>query len=141
MRPTSTCQSRGASCSYSGSIGKYFYERCLIFGTISSVGIYDRFARLIVIITVGLLCYPRYLILQHLDDVCMIGSNKMVNEFYETYNEICSDVGISLQEPCDAAEDKAFGPTISMLCGIMPPEFYGDHVPRQIEIFSSMNDL
>ena len=62
------------------------------------------------IITVGLLCYPRYLILQHLDDVCMIGSNKMVNEFYETYNEICSDVGISLQESRDAAEVKAFGP-------------------------------
>ena len=75
------------------------------------MGIYDRFARLIVLIVVGLLCCPRKLIVQHLDDVCMIGSEKMVREFYDTYKEVCSDVGISLQDARDAADDKAFKPT------------------------------
>ena len=92
-------------------LGKYFFERCLIFGTISSVGLYDRFARLIVLIAVGFLSYPSRLVIQHLDDVCVIGKEGMVNKFYDTYREICSDTGVSLQEPRDAAEDKAFGPT------------------------------
>ena len=35
----------------------------------------------------------------------------MVEEFYSTYRQVCSEVGVSLQEPRDAAEDKAFGPT------------------------------
>ena len=53
-------------------LGMFFCELCLIFGNISSVGLYDRLARLMVTIAVQLAEFPPILAVQHLDDLCGI---------------------------------------------------------------------
>ena len=92
---------------------KYFLELCLIFGCVSSVGLYDRLARLIWMIAAAIEMYPYFLIIQHLDDLIMIGrgDDGRVQKVYQRYLDVCTKTGISLQEPKDAASDKAFGPT------------------------------
>ena len=54
----------------------FFVELCLIFGCISSVGLYDRLARMMWLIVACVLSYPMDLIVQHLDDLCMIGNGE-----------------------------------------------------------------
>ena len=94
-------------------LSKYFVDLCLVFGCVSSVGIYDRLARLMWLIVAALLFYPRFLVIQHLDDLCMVGrgDDGRVEEFYDKYVEFCEQVGVSLQEPMEASEDKVFSPT------------------------------
>ena len=57
-------------------LGRYFIELCLVFGNVSSVGIYDRMARLMWLIAASVVGYPHFLVIQHLDDLCAIGSGK-----------------------------------------------------------------
>ena len=94
-------------------LGRYFCELCLVFGCVSSVGLYDRFARLLVIIAMLLEGYLWFLLVQHLDDFIIFGpaGDDRVARMYERYCSICAEVGVSLQEPADAALDKAFAPT------------------------------
>ena len=94
-------------------LGRYFIELCLVFGNVSSVGIYDRLARLMWLIAASIVGYQHFLVVQHLDDLCAIGSGKdgKLEELYRVYWEVCTSVGVSLQEPKEAKEDKAFGPT------------------------------
>ena len=68
-------------------LGKFFVELCLVFGYVSSVGIYDRLARLMWLIVAALLTYPRFLVIQHLDDLCMVGwgDDGRLEEFYAKY--------------------------------------------------------
>ena len=94
-------------------LGRYFIELCLIFGNVSSVGIYDRMARLMWYIAAAIVGYQHFLVVQHLDDLCAMGSGSdgKLEEFYRVYLWVCQLVGVSLQEPKAAKEDKAFGPT------------------------------
>ena len=94
-------------------LGKFFVELCLVFGCVSSVGIYDRMARLIIRMAVSLSKFPAFLAVQHLDDLCVISprDGMMIKRLYEHYMEICEKVGVSLQEADNVGLDKAFAPT------------------------------
>ena len=94
-------------------LGKFFCELCLIFGNVSSVGLFDRLARMLVRIAVSLAGFPAFLAIQHLDDLCAIGPRDgiQINRLYSKYLRVCADVGVVLQEPSASSEDKAFAPT------------------------------
>ena len=51
-------------------LGRYFFELCLVFGGISSPGLYDRLAKLVLWIALTMAQFPHHLCVQHLDDVC-----------------------------------------------------------------------
>ena len=70
----------------------YFAETCLIFGNSNSVGFYDRFARLMWLVVAKCLDYPRQWIIQHLDDLCVLGPEDgvKVKAFYEMYRRFCA---------------------------------------------------
>ena len=94
-------------------LGKFFFELCLIFGSVSSPGIYDMVAKVVLHISRVKADFPAYLIIQHLDDVCgcsPAGSDK-VDKLYETYIEVCEQLGVELADPSDP--DKAFSPRTS----------------------------
>ena len=57
--------------------------------------------------------YIWFLLVQHLDDFIMFGpvGDDRVDRMYRRYCSVCADVGVSLQEPADAAMDKAYAPT------------------------------
>ena len=88
----------------------YFVEKCLIFGNSNSVGLYDRFARLMWVVVATILNYPRAWIIQHLDDLCVIGPSDgvKIKAFYKMYTQFCAEAGVSLQDPKEASEDKAY---------------------------------
>jgi hypothetical protein len=92
-------------------LGKVFYELCLIFGAVSSPGIFDRLAKLVLCIVLRKCGMPRRCVIQHLDDVCSAspGGSDRARKFYTCYQEVCSRIGISLAPTDDP--DKAFGPT------------------------------
>ena len=72
-------------------LGKTFFELCLVFGGVSSAGLYDRLAKLVLWIALVLAEFPEHLCAQHLDDVCSAspeGSNG-VYKFYQTYRAVC----------------------------------------------------
>ena len=94
-------------------MNRYFCELCLIFGNVSSVGIFNRMARLMILLAVLLTDFPSFLAIQHLDDLCAIGSQDgvMIWRFYRQYQDVCRRVGVQLQEADDAGADKAFSPT------------------------------
>lgn len=91
-------------------LGMYFFELCLIFGGVSSPGIYDRVAKMVLHICRVLAEFPTYLVIQHLDDVCACSpaNSDQVDRFYETYIRVCGDLGVKLADPSDP--DKAFSP-------------------------------
>ena len=92
-------------------LNKYFVELCLVFGCVSSVGLYDRGNRVLVWIALRESGFPVFLAIQHLDDLCAVGpSNKpWVHNFYRVYCQLCADVGVSLAPTTDP--EKAFAPT------------------------------
>ena len=92
-------------------MGKYFLEKCLTFGCISSVRIYDRLAKLLVWIATLLTFFPVFLGIQHLDDLAAVGpaGSDILDVFYETYKKLCSDIGVSLASTDNP--EKAFAPT------------------------------
>ena len=94
-------------------LNRYFCELCLVFGCVSSVGLYDRFARLVIWIAMKLESYLWFLLVQHLDDFIIFGpaGDDRVDRMYKRYWEVCTNLGISLQEPADASLDKAYPPT------------------------------
>ena len=92
-------------------LGKLFFELCLVFGGISSPGLYDRLAKVILWIALELAGFPHHLCIQHLDDVCAASpeNSEAVDIFYNTYRDVCKQVGVELADPNDP--DKAFPPT------------------------------
>jgi hypothetical protein len=91
-------------------LGKYFAELCLIFGTASSVGIYDRLAKVILDLVLRHAKFPAQWVCQHLDDVCAAapaGSSALA-ELDRAYAQIATQVGISLASRDDP--DKSFAP-------------------------------
>ena len=98
---------------------KYFFELCLVFGGISSAGLYDRLAKVILWIALTIADFPHHLCVQHLDDVCAASPamSGTIEKFYETYREVCLEVGVELADPNDP--DKAFPPcTNGIVLGI-----------------------
>lgn len=89
-------------------MGKLFAELCLIFGGISSVGLYDRLARLVLFIVLDKCEILRRQVARHLDDSVAAGTKEQTAEFYNTYISVCGELGIELADTSD--HDKAFSP-------------------------------
>ena len=89
-------------------LGKYFAELCLIFGSISSVGLYDRLARVVLHIALHDSSILRRQVARHLDDVVAAGTKKETEEFYDNYRKVSSKLGVELADVSDP--DKAFAP-------------------------------
>lgn len=86
-----------------------FAELCLVFGTASSVGIYDRAAKLVLDLVFRLSRFPKTQVCQHIDDVCAAAaSGSALEEFGDTYRKVAEQVGVQLA-PTDNPE-KAFKP-------------------------------
>jgi len=91
--------------------GRYFFERCLIFGSASSPGIYDRTAKVVLNMALAMSRFPRTMVCQYLDDVCAAsqpGRTPGVRDFREAYAKVAAEVGVRLAPEDDP--EKAFGP-------------------------------
>jgi len=90
--------------------GRYFVELCLIFGGVSSAGIFDDGAKLFVEMGCLKAKFPRSMICQHLDDICgAAGKDSGALHRLETaFTEIANFTGIKLAPKTDV--NKAFGP-------------------------------
>lgn len=94
-------------------LGKLFCELCLIFGSKSSVGLYDRLAKVVLFIVCKESGMPESMVCQHLDD-CAAAAPKgshLLYDFDQCFQRIAKDLGISLA-PRDDPE-KSFGPSTS----------------------------
>ena len=90
-----------------------------MFGCVTSVGLYDRGARVIIWIALREAGFPFWLCVQHLDDMCAMGpaNSGLLDKFYEAYFRICEEVGVSLASLDDP--EKAFSPcTRGQMLGI-----------------------
>ena len=86
-----------------------------MFGTVSSPGIYDRLAKLVLWIVCKLAEMPRRCVIQHLDDVCSASpaDSDRAQVFFNTYQQVCEVLGVELA-PLDDP-DKAFRPSVSAM--------------------------
>ena len=101
-------------------LGMAFCELCLIFGSKSSVGLYDRLAKLVLFIVCKESAMPQYMVCQHLDDCAAAApsSSKVLRVFDKKFSEIAEELGIKLA-PRDDPE-KSFGPsTRGIVFGVM----------------------
>ena len=78
-------------------------ELCLIFGTSSSVGIYDRVAKVVLAIALLVARFPEDLVCQHLDDVCAAGpaDTGALEGFERAYKGVAAQVGVRLAPTTD----------------------------------------
>jgi hypothetical protein len=92
------------SLQYFEWLGRYFLELCLIFGCSSSVGIYDRFAKVVLFIALQL-------VVQQIDDVVACGppDGKLVEKFDRAYIEVAGKLGVVLASRDDP--EKSFSAT------------------------------
>ena len=100
--------------------GRLFGELSLVFGGVSSAGIYDDNSEVILQLVIKKSKIDKDLVNKVLDDTVACGSlgDGTVKRFYETYKEIAARVGVRLADEKDA--DKAFGPTTKgKVLGIM----------------------
>ena len=80
-------------------LGKFFAELCLVFGTASSVGIFDRVAKLVLRLVLHYSMFPANQVCQHLDDVCAASSKDDSSSLYrleKVYRTIAEEVGVVL---------------------------------------------
>lgn len=92
-------------------LGKLFAELSLVFGGVSSAGIYDRLAKIVLYIAIQLSGLPPHLVCQYLDDVVGASPAKsgLTKRFDLTYQQVCKALGVELASREDP--DKSFGPT------------------------------
>jgi hypothetical protein len=105
VRPQDIC------LQYFSWLGKYFAEVCLVFGAVSSAGLYDRLAKVVLAIVIVLAGFSKEMVCQYLDDACAAAPASRKGElekFYTTYQTVAARVGVSLADTSDP--DKAFGP-------------------------------
>ena len=88
---------------------RFFMEQALVFGGISSVGIYDRHAKIVLELVLAATGFPREQVCQHLDHVPAVGRLDELMAFDDTYYAIAGELGVRLT-PRDDPE-KAFGPS------------------------------
>jgi len=69
-------------------LGKFFRELCLIFGSSSSPGLYDRLAKTVLDIVLRIANFPKAWICQHLDDTAAAcpSNDTAIFRFDETYS-------------------------------------------------------
>lgn len=94
-------------------LGKAFAELCLVFGCVSSAGLFDRLAKLIIHIVAYRAEFDTQLVCQVLDDCCAAapcGSTSLERFDAEFFN-VASQLGISLAPRDDPK--KSFGPATS----------------------------
>ena len=97
---------------YFSWLGKYFAEVCLVFGAVSSAGLYDRLAKVVLAIVIVLAGFNKEMVCQYLDDACAAAPASRKDDlerFYATYKAVATRVGVLLADTSDP--DKAFGPT------------------------------
>ena len=97
-------------------LGMFFAELCLVFGAVSSVGIYDRAAKLVLDLVLRMAGTPRDMVCQYLDDVCAAapaGSQDLA-KFENAYRRVAEEVGVKLAPTDDP--DKAFS---AATCGVV----------------------
>ena len=99
-------------------MGKYFAELCLTFGGSSSVGLFDRLAKVFRFIATKLSKIPAKQVRQIIDDVVGCGTKAEVLDFYGKYKEVALDCGVILASEDDpkkafsaAQEGEVFGVT------------------------------
>ena len=102
-------------------LGMNFMELCLIFGCVSSAGIFDRLAKVVLFIVMFRANMPLNLVCQHLDDVCACApaSSTLLHIFDAEFIGVARDLGIKLA-PRDDPE-KSFAPCTS---GVIFGVFY-----------------
>ena len=90
--------------------GKAFKELCLIFGGVSSAGIFDRLAKVVLFIVLKKSGFRSDMVCQHLDDCCAAAPlNSNILETYDrTFTSVAQELGVKLA-PRDDPE-KSFGP-------------------------------
>jgi len=90
-------------------LGKFFAEVCLVFGAVSSPGIYDRAAKVVLDLVLRMSGFPPALVCQHLDDVCAAAGAAAADglaDFERCYRRVCAQVGVKLAPADDS--DKGF---------------------------------
>ena len=92
-------------------LGNVFFELCLVVGAISSPGLFDRIAKIILWIALVRSCMPKRCVTQHIDDVCVASpaTSTAVHRFYSTYRKVCEEVRVELADTDDP--DKGFAPS------------------------------
>ena len=92
-------------------LGMFFVELCLIFGCCSSVGLFDRLAKVVLAVVIALAQFPADMVCQHLDDVVAAapdGCNSLWR-FDWWYRKVAERVGITLAPREDP--EKSFPPS------------------------------
>ena len=101
-------------------LGFGFKELCLIFGCVSSAGIFDRLAKVVVHIVATKTNFPTTRICQHLDDCCATApaNSTTLDLFDNTFTDIAAHLGVKLAPREDP--EKSFGPsTHGLVLGIV----------------------
>ena len=95
--------------------GRLFCELMLVFGAISSPGIYDDLAKVVLACAILLSKISPDMIQQHLDDVCGVGTEEdgSIYRFDEAYRQVADRVGVKLAPRDDP--DKSFAPCMEGL--------------------------
>jgi hypothetical protein len=99
--------------------GKFFKELCLIFGGVSSAGLFDDAAKVVLDLVCRRANFPRNMVCQHLDDVCAAAraGSEALGKFDAAFQEIAADVGVELAPRDD--HDKSFAPcTAGVVFGV-----------------------
>ena len=94
-------------------LGRAFCELCLVFGSASSAGIFDRAAKIILWIVIMRSGIDKDLVIQHLDDCCAAGPKDsfVLERFDSEFFAVAQELGIQLAPRNDPL--KAFGPSTS----------------------------
>lgn len=90
--------------------GMGFKELCLIFGSVSSAGIFDRINKIVIFIVCSLANLDPDLVCQVLDDCCAAGPEHLntIDNFDKIFYEVANDLGITLAPRVDP--EKSFAP-------------------------------
>ena len=99
--------------------GMFFLELCLIFGAISSAGIFDDTNKVALDLVCRRATFPRHMVCQHLDDVCAAAAagTDALHRFDEAFKEIATSIGIQLAPRDD--HEKSFAPcTAGVVFGV-----------------------
>jgi hypothetical protein len=96
---------------YFNWMGKDFVELMLIFGAVSSAGLFDRLAKVVLDIVTRHARFPTDMVIQYLDDVCAAApcGCPSLTRFEVAFREVAHDVGVKLAPTTDP--DKAFNST------------------------------
>jgi hypothetical protein len=96
---------------YFNWLGQDFVELMLIFGDVSSAGLYDRLAKVVLDFVIRYAKFPPDMVIQYLDDVCAAAPQacESLAKFEAAYRAVAADVGVNLAPTTDP--DKAFSCT------------------------------